>query len=1339
MPASPAVGLSFSLRPMMSAGGGPPEALESAGRTLDRLLQADSQFPSLAERLRIAQQACPTVSGQQEADYPSLGGLRLKQLAVQKKVPLPAELVEHFNHLQCNCMMGLFPELNRAWLTIDNDIYVWLFESGGDLTYYDGMSETILSVAMVRPRPGVFQSHIQHLLCLATPLEIVLLGVTLGRPRDPAGPAEMHVLPEPLFAIASDGAYVTTSGGTPAGRVFLGAKDGCLYELVYQATDSWFSRRCRKINHSSSALSVLVPTFLAAAFSDEDPLIQLVVDESRNVLYTRSEKGTVQVYDLGADGQQTVRVAALSQFSIAQAAAGIASSVDASNFRPIIDVSPVTAAESRLVHLVVTTQTGVRLYFSTGGAGSRPVTLQLCHIRLPPGFAANAPPQRPAGLHMARYAAGAGLLLAAQSDDLDVLWLLSGDAFPVSPRLTELQSTLPLDGHTWALQPLPERQLMRSEAGDGPQPPLVVTQHARLPRRYVALSSRGVQVLEQLRPVDQLRVLLEEDAGRPDADAVRAFFVLHSEPQACAACLILACSDAPQDARVADWAARAFFRFGGEPRAAPAPAVSPASLHSTSLLGGFHPQQMSTPQPGRGPPSQLPQLSLSADASLAAPVELFSGKHDGLYLYVSRLLRPLWASRVVREFSPRPGQLHLLSAATSEELDWLCGQLQRLSRFMEQHKLIFSPPYVDTVSTQQLQQRMNSFLPQEGSGGGGAARPQLGRGQQAQAAERQSLICLAELVDYTRQVLGLLKIITDHQTTAVTEALSKEDQSALRLMTLRDLTLSGRAMCTQLVNALIGRYLNDNASTEAVSAELRRLAPAVYREEDELSSRASEMLVSARDASSAAERERLVREALRLAKQVAGQLNLPVVCQHFQSVHDYEGVVELVLAAAEKRDVQDAALHYYRAGEPPDDVQGGQAFKARFECYNEVMKMLSSLKALAESGQRQSPVPARPGPPPLAAPADQPQEARRRAELVIEAVLASSDELLHVALYNWMMTSGMSDRLLQVKSRYIEPFLTRVSGAPTSVDTLDLLWKYYEMNSQHLATAKVLAKLAERDGSDVSLEQRIEYLARAILCVKSSQMQVSAAASQGEFLHELEEKMEVARVQRMVLEAVRGRAAESKALNAGLLDVTALYEMCSQLGLHRGQLAVVVCAGHRDPALVRALWTGLLRAELKAAGAAEAEAAAPAVVELARTYSGQPAYFPLETIVHELEVHSCRYWRDPSPGWAAAALAQAGVPLPQLLAVYQSLYRQKDDAWRESPLHLLHAICRIVAGFSRWPSGVPARERRAFATTCLDLMAAYVNDLNASPALDARELADQLKTHQAELERLLRS
>ena len=367
-------------------------------------------------------------------------------------------------------------------------------------------------------------------------------------------------------------------------------------------------------------------------------------------------------------------------------------------------------------------------------------------------------------------------------------------------------------------------------------------------------------------------------------------------------------------------------------------------------------------------------------------------------------------------------------------------------------------------------------------------------------------------------------------------------------------------------------------------------------------------------------------------------------------MHDYEGVVELVLAAAEKRDLQEVALHFYRNGEPADDLQGRQAYRERDECYTVVLEMLSSL-VRASHGQRQSPVPARPGPPPAAEPADQPQQAQRQAERVLDAVLKSRDELLHVAVYNWMVVEGMSDRLLQVQSPYIEAFLTRSSGAAPGVQMLNLLWKHYERNANHMAAAKVLSKLAERHGIDVDLAQRIEYLARAVLCVKSSQMQVSAAASQGEFLHELEEKIEVARVQWRVLEAVAGRAPEEeRRLNADLLDVTALYQLCERLDLPRCQLAIVVCAGHRDPALVRDLWRRLLAALLQQSGSAAA--AAPAVTELAREYRGQPAYCPLETAVRQLEEHSCRHAWSP-PDWTAAALAEAGVSLPELLTVYQ--------------------------------------------------------------------------------------
>ena len=47
-------------------------------------------------------------------------------------------------------------------------------------------------------------------------------------------------------------------------------------------------------------------------------------------------------------------------------------------------------------------------------------------------------------------------------------------------------------------------------------------------------------------------------------------------------------------------------------------------------------------------------------------------------------------------------------------------------------------------------------------------------------------------------------------------------------------------------------------------------------------------------------------------------------------VRFYEGVVELALYAALKRDPQGLALHFYRNGEPHGDIQGEDAFIARY-------------------------------------------------------------------------------------------------------------------------------------------------------------------------------------------------------------------------------------------------------------------------------------------------------------------------------------------------------------------------------------------------------------------------
>ena len=81
---------------------------------------------------------------------------------------------------------------------------------------------------------------------------------------------------------------------------------------------------------------------------------------------------------------------------------------------------------------------------------------------------------------------------------------------------------------------------------------------------------------------------------------------------------------------------------------------------------------------------------------------------------------------------------------------------------------------------------------------------------------------------------------------------------------------------------------------------------------------------------------------------------------------------------------------------------------------------------------------------------------------------------------------------------------------------------------------------------DITLELRLEFLSRAIMSAKSCNLR-TAASGEGEFLHELEEKLEVARIQMQVYEALtRVNTATSSRqleqalalLNSHLMDIT---------------------------------------------------------------------------------------------------------------------------------------------------------------------------------------------------------
>ncbi|XP_047622801.1 nuclear pore complex protein Nup155 isoform X2 [Phacochoerus africanus] len=1307
------------------------EALENAGRLIDRQLQEDRMYPDLSELLMVPAPNNPTVSGMSDMDYPLQGpGLlsvpNLPEISSIRRVPLPPELVEQFGHMQCNCMMGVFPPISRAWLTIDSDIFMWNYEDGGDLAYFDGLSETILAVGLVKPKAGIFQPHVRHLLVLATPVDIVILGLSYTNLQTGSGVLNdsmcggMQLLPDPLYSLPTDNTYLLTITSTDNGRIFLAGKDGCLYEVAYQAEAGWFSQRCRKINHSKSSLSFLVPSLLQFTFSEDDPIVQIAVDNSRNILYTRSEKGVIQVYDLGHDGQGMNRVASVSQNSIVSAAGNIARTIDRSVFKPIVQIAVIENSESLDCQLLAVTHAGVRLYFSTCPFRqplARPNSLILVHVRLPPGFSASSTVEKPSKVHKALYSKGILLMAASENEDNDILWCVNHDTFPFQKPMMETQMTTRVDGHSWALSAIDDLKVdkiitpLNKDHIPITDSPVVVQQHMLPPKKFVLLSAQGSLMFHKLRPVDQLRHLLVSNVGG-DGEDIERFFKLHQEDQACATCLILACSTAACDREVSAWATRAFFRYGGEaqmrfPTALPTPSnVGPilgSPVYSSSpvpsgspypnpsFLGtpsqGVHPPAMSTPVCTVGNPAAPPAPSMSC---MTGPEIVYSGKHNGICIYFSRIMGNIWDASLVVERVFKSGNREITaieSSVPSQLLESVLQELKGLQEFLDRNSQFAGGPLGNPSTTAKMQQRLIGFMRPE-NGNTQQMQQELQRKfHEAQLSEKVSLQAIQQLVRKSYQALALWRLLCEHQFTVIVGELQK----------------------------------------------------------------ANELLQRSRQVQNKVEKEKMLRESLKEYQKISNQVDLSNVCAQYRQVRFYEGVVELSLTAAEKKDPQGLGLHFYKHGEPEEDIVGLQAFQERLNSYKCITDTLQELVNQSKAAPQSPSVPKKPGPPVLSSDPNMlsNEEAGHHFEQMLKLSQRSKDELFSIALYNWLIQADLADKLLQIASPFLEPHLVRMAKVDQNkVRYMDLLWRYYEKNRSFSNAARVLSKLADMHSTEISLQQRLEYIARAILSAKSSTA-ISSIAADGEFLHELEEKMEVARIQLQIQETLQRQYSHHSSvqdaisqLDSELMDITKLYgEFADPFKLAECKLAIIHCAGYSDPILVQTLWQDIIEKELNESVTLSSpdrmHALSLKIVLLGKIYAGTPRFFPLDFIVQFLEQQVCTLNWD--VGFVIQTMNEIGVPLPRLLEVYDHLFKSRDPFWNrmKKPLHLLDCIHVLLTRYVGNPSQVLNCERRRFTNLCLDAVCGYLVELQSmSSSAAVQAITGNFKSLQAKLERL---
>lgn len=249
-------------------------------------------------------------------------------------------------------------------------------------------------------------------------------------------------------------------------------------------------------------------------------------------------------------------------------------------FKPIVSINPLRATDCASLHLVAVTQCGVRLYFSTrslselGGVQPlvnvpgvveraadqlEPIGLYLQHVRLPPGYTANATSGKPKQVHSSFHCHGTVLMVSSAQQDQDLLWSLSSEVFPLRQYLAESSTILPLDGQVWAIDEV------RTDESDGSL--AMPLKAERTNTKLVLLSNQGTYIVSLVKPMGLLMQLLTACHG-PHHDAVKHYFQAQSEAQTCVSALLIACMEAYRATEIGMWATQAFVLYGGEPQIA---------------------------------------------------------------------------------------------------------------------------------------------------------------------------------------------------------------------------------------------------------------------------------------------------------------------------------------------------------------------------------------------------------------------------------------------------------------------------------------------------------------------------------------------------------------------------------------------------------------------------------------------------------------------------------------------------------------------------------------------------------------------------------------------------
>jgi nuclear pore complex protein Nup155 len=1158
--------------------------------------------------------------------------------------------------------MGIFPEIDRAWITVDNSLYFWNYRNGSDFHTFDQLDQAITSVALVPPKRGMFIDSITHVLVLSTTKDLYLIAISYNKEKN-----ELELFETGMNLSVSGLEVSTIVASKTTGRIFLAGKSHGvnISEVDYTNVETWFKGKCTRICHTGNPLASVIPSItgydryqlhniplIGSLLSQSTPetVTSIVIDDSRSLLYTLSNFSTIRMYYMDP---KSTSLTHKSTYTLSQIVSHIqmiptpahqlgddVNKLSSNKSFSIVSIQVIESVESSRLNLIAITSTGSRIYIKAANTTSSfgpPTAMQAIQQRLPPSAANPTAATNilkdtkslsrvfSPGYYFAVVPSRSGepgdSVFIAAPDSGKMIFHFSTATAGANPVYYENASFLDIEGFIQEIALVTPYRNPTTTGFSNESSAQYTVQNPQI----VVLTNTGIHIFTRKYPYQVF-----EELGQD----IRSFFEFYGRTETCANALSIASRTSTFSSDECDFASKVFIEIGGKPH------LKVDDENSYSLSSNL------------GPNSQASQFNTTSVIPRSTNVEQIrlSGRFDGIATYISRVVRTFWKSRVfnVQKVGTAKRFSHGINKKTLESTQLV---LLEISEYLDKNKT-----FIDGLS-----------------GGPENLLAMAGRSEELSLqAEHRSLHSLVALIKSMREATAFLLLLIDESAKAaeglesITSFLPVEARDKLEILTFKQFFSSklGNELARELITCLINRNITDGGSVDSVSSVLQDRCVSFCSADDVIIYKALEFLRKAEFLEGNARQQKL-NESLGLFKKAAGHIQFDVLkdaLDEFVKLRYYPGAVDLALTAAQEEDRGNQAIGFLQDGKNPND-QRKKFMDARYRIYELVFKILEVVDKEVSDFKVSNTFPESQN--------TQLHVVNRLRDETYFICYSSTEEIFHFCFYDWFLSKDVVVRLLEIETPFILPYLE--IKAKTDLKIANLLWTYHQKHGNFFAAAEVLFVLANSE-FELPLSQRIEFLSRAkTYCSCPSPPEFQSVIS---LLNtNIQESLDVANIQDEILKTLKNdpdfdpvkREQLISDLDSRLYNISDLFnDFATPLGYYEIMLLIFQTTDYRGAEDINGCWDLLVDSahtnskHLIKDDSKPYEYISQLVQRLGQQLQLAEFVFPPDHLTPLLEGYSVKYAPDAPQGWVVDTLLSAGLSFEVLISIFNNLIERRD-------------------------------------------------------------------------------